>query len=123
MKETILVVENEEVLRYLYVEELRQEGYEVLTAANGKEALKTLDEQRPDLIVLDIAMPVMDGIEAISHIIGRNRAIPIILHTSHAEYRQDFRSWAADAYVMKSYDLGELKETIRSLMQRGGRLG
>jgi CheY-like chemotaxis protein len=118
MKKKILIVEDEEGLRLLYEEELRAEGYEVLTARNGKEAIQKLEEGKPNLIILDIVMPVMDGMEALSRIVGKERKIPIILNTSYPGYRQDFMSWAADAYVTKSSDLGELKKKIRELLER-----
>jgi CheY-like chemotaxis protein len=119
MKKKILVVEDEEGLRLLYEEELESEGYEVLTARNGKEAIQQLEQGRPDLIILDIVMPVMDGMEALGRIVGKDRKIPIILNSSYPGYRQDFMSWAADAYVTKSTDLGELKDKIRKLLEKG----
>ena len=119
MKKRILLVEDEEGLRILYEEELKAEGYEVILAQNGKEALRQLEEIRPDLIILDIVMPVMDGMEALGQIMGRERKIPIVLHTSYPGYREDFMSWAADAYVAKSSDLRELKETVRELLKKG----
>jgi DNA-binding response OmpR family regulator len=119
MKKKILLVEDEEGLRMLYEEELKAEGYEVILAQNGKEALRQLEEIRPDLIILDIVMPVMDGMEALGQIMGRERKIPIVLHTSYPGYREDFMSWAADAYVTKSSDLRELKETVRELLKKG----
>jgi len=118
MKKRILVVEDEEGLRLLYKEELEAEGYEVLTAQNGREAIQKLEEE-PDLIILDIVMPVMDGMEALGRIVGRERKIPIILNTSYPGYRRDFMSWAADAYVTKSTDLGELKDKVRELLEKG----
>jgi DNA-binding response OmpR family regulator len=119
MKKKILVVEDEEGLRLLYEEELEAEGYEVLTARNGKEAIRKLEEEKPDLIILDIVMPVMDGMETLGRIVGKERKIPIILNTSYPGYRQDFMSWAADAYVTKSTDLGELKDKVRELLAKG----
>ncbi len=118
MKKKILIVEDEEPLRFLYEQELEEEGYEILTARNGKEALLKIDTEKPDLIILDIVMPVMDGMETLGRIVGKNGKIPIILNTSYSEYRQDFMSWAAGAYVMKSADLGELKAKIRELLAR-----
>jgi CheY-like chemotaxis protein len=115
----ILVVEDEESLRLLYEEELKSEGYEIITAQNGKEAIQQLETGNPDLIVLDIVMPVMDGMEALGRIVGKDRKIPIILNTSYTGYREDFMSWAADAYVTKSADLTELKEKIRELLKQG----
>ncbi len=119
MRKKILVVEDEEGLRLLYKEELEAEGYEVLTAQNGREAIQQLEEGKPDLIILDIVMPVMDGIEALGRIVGKERKIPIILNTSYPGYRQDFMSWAADAYVTKSTDLGELKDKVREFLEKG----
>jgi len=119
MKNRILLVEDEEGLRLLYQQELEDEGYEVLIAKNGKEAIQRLEKEKPDLIILDIVMPVMDGIEALGRIVGKERKIPIILNTSYPDYRQDFLSWAADAYVTKSDDLTELKKKIRELLERG----
>ena len=118
MSKKILVVEDEEGLRLLYQEELETEGYQVITAQNGREAIQKLEE-KPDLIVLDIVMPVMDGMEALGRILGRERRVPIILNTSYPGYREDFMSWAADAYVTKSIDLTELKTKIKELLERG----
>ena len=117
MKKKILVVEDEEGLRLFYEEELGSEGYEVITAANGKEAIQKLEEDKPDLVVLDIVMPVMDGMEALGRIVSKERKIPIILNTSYSGYQEDFMSWAADAYVTKSSDLNELKKKIRELLK------
>ncbi|HUL29048.1 MAG TPA: response regulator [Thermodesulfobacteriota bacterium] len=114
----ILVVDDEEPLRMLYEEALKREGYEVLTACNGKEALAVLEKAKPDLIVLDIMMPVMNGMEALSPVLGKNRDVPIILHTSFPEFREDFKSWAAEAYITKSPDLTELKSKIRELLEK-----
>jgi two-component system response regulator (stage 0 sporulation protein F) len=119
MKKKILLVEDEESLRLLYEEELKAEGYEVVTAGNGKEALRQLEGIKPDLIILDIVMPVMDGMETLGRIMGKKRNIPIIIHTSYPGYREDFMSWAADAYVAKSSDLRELKDTVRDLLKKG----
>ncbi len=114
----ILVVEDEEGLRLFYKEELEAEGYEVITARNGKEAIQELEKGRPDLIILDIVMPVMDGMEALGKIVGKDRKIPIILNTSYSGYRDDFMSWVADAYVTKSSDLEELKAKVKELLEK-----
>ncbi len=118
MKKKILVVEDEEGLRLLYQVELEAEGYQVITARNGKEAIQKLEEGKPDLIVLDIVMPVMDGMEALGKIVGKDRKIPIILNTSYSGYRDDFMSWVADAYVTKSSDLEELKAKVKELLEK-----
>ena len=75
-------------------------------------------EGKPDLIVLDIVMPVMDGMEALGRMIGKHKDIPIILYSSYPHYRDDFMSWMADTYLTKSSDLTELKETVRDLLEK-----
>ena len=119
MKKKILVVEDEEGLRLLYEEELKAEGYEVITARNGREAIQQLEVEKPDLIILDIVMPVMDGMEALGRIVGKDRKIPTILNTSYSDYQQDFMSWAADAYLTKSVDLSKLIDKVRELLEKG----
>jgi two-component system response regulator (stage 0 sporulation protein F) len=118
----ILVVEDEKNLRALYEEELSAEGYEVVVAGSGEEALEILETSRPDLVVLDIRMPGMDGIEALGRILGKDRSIPVVINTAYSSYKNNFMTWAANAYVVKSSDLSELKATIRKLLQDlGGR--
>lgn len=112
----ILVVEDDESQRILYHEELAEAGYEVILAANGREALKQLDRAKPDLIILDIVMPVMDGMETLARIIREYREVPTILNTAYSSYKDDFLSWGADAYVVKSADLGELKAKVREIL-------
>jgi two-component system response regulator (stage 0 sporulation protein F) len=117
-KVKILIVEDNASQRLLYSEELKEEGYEPITAKNGKEAMQILKKIKPDLITLDIIMPVMDGMEALGRIIGKHKDIPIILYSSYPHYKDDFMSWMADAYLTKSSDLTELKETIKILLEK-----
>ncbi len=113
---TILVVDDEESIRFLYREELEEEGYKVITAADGEEALRKVRKDDPDLITLDIRMPGMDGIEVLQRIREMNKDIPVIMSTAYGEYRNDFNVWASDAYIIKTANLGELKETIERLL-------
>ncbi|MBW1838585.1 MAG: response regulator [Deltaproteobacteria bacterium] len=116
--ETLLVVDDEAHQRMLYQEELSDEGYQIILARNGKEAIEKVLKIVPDLIVLDIRMPVMDGLEALGKIIGKERGIPIIIHSAYSSYKDDFMSWAADDFVVKSADLTELKRKIRGLLDK-----
>jgi DNA-binding response OmpR family regulator len=119
-KAKVLIVDDEESLRFLYAEAFKEEGYEPILAKNGKEAIGILKNLKPDLVVLDIVMPMMDGMETLGRIIGQYRDLPIILHSSYPHYKEDFMSWAADAYLTKSADLTELKMTVRSLLEKRG---
>jgi DNA-binding response OmpR family regulator len=116
----ILLVENEEGQRQLYEQELNEEGYLVLWARNGKEALQYLEESPCDLVILDILMPEMDGLEALAKIVSRYKKMPVILHTAYAHYKNDFMTWLADAFVVKSSDLSVLKKTVKELLRKNG---
>lgn len=116
MKKKILVVDDEKNLRILYQEELSEEGYEVEVADSAETAFKLMDEQQYDAIILDIQMPGMNGLEAMGHILHKNRKQAIILNTAYSQFKDDFESWSADAYVVKSSDLAELKEKLLELI-------
>ncbi len=113
---TILLVEDDKNQRLLYEQELRLEGYEIVTAADGKEGLKKVQEQPPDIIIMDINMPKMNGIETMGMILSKHKNIPIIINTAYSSYKNNFMSWAADAYVVKSSDLTELKNKIKEIL-------
>ena len=114
----ILIVEDDEAQRFLYHEELVEEGYDVVLAKNGAEALKCLDESPFDLIVLDIRMPTMNGTEVLGKISSRHKEIPVIIHTAYPEYRNQFSSFMVDAFVVKSADVSLLKATVRGLLEK-----
>ncbi|MDT8317833.1 MAG: response regulator [bacterium] len=116
----IMVVDDEENIRFLYKEELMDEGYDVVLAASGQEALDLLGESKPDLITLDIKMPGMDGIETLRKMKEIDKDLPVVLCTAYGQYKQDFSSWASDAYVVKSADLDELKSVIKEIMESKG---
>ena len=112
----LLVVGDEENIRLLFKEELEEEGLEVDLASNGLEALDKLKEGRFDLVVLDIKMPGMDGIQALNEIKNANKDQPVILCSAYGEFKQDFSSWVSDGYVVKSADTRELKQTIKNIL-------
>lgn len=118
----ILLVENEKDQQLLYEEELSDEGYLVLCASNGKEALRRLEKLPCDLVILDIVMPEMDGIETLGKIVSRYKKTPVILHTAYPYYHSDFITWLADAFVVKSSDLSVLKKTVKELLKKEGKV-
>lgn len=112
----ILIVDDEENIRELYRVELSEEGYKVELAENGQQALSKFESFRPDLVTLDVIMPGMNGIEVLQRIREKNPSVPVLLLTAFGDFRQDFTTWASDAYIVKSADVSELKETIRRLL-------
>ena len=115
---TILLVEDDKNQRLLYEQELMHEGYEVVTASNGKEALEKVQKKLPDIVIMDINMPKMDGIEAMGRILGKKKEISVIINTAYSNYKDSFMSWAADAYIVKTSDLSELKEKIKEVLAK-----
>jgi DNA-binding response OmpR family regulator len=113
----ILLVEDEKMLGLLYEEELAKEGYQVVVVHDADAAMGKVKTEKFDLIVTDIRMPGKDGIELIASIMGMRKDIPIIINTAYQSYKDDFMTWAADAYIIKSSSLDELKEKIRELLQ------
>lgn len=113
---TILVVEDDKNQLLLYQQELSLEGYNIVTAKDGYEAVKKVKEYTPDLVVMDINMPKMNGIESMGKILSEHKNIPFIINTAYSSYKDDFKSWSADAYVIKSSDLKELKNKIKELI-------
>jgi DNA-binding response OmpR family regulator len=112
----ILVVDDEDNIRLLYQEELRDAGYEVMLAGDAEEALKKIEENPPDLITLDVKMPGMSGIEFLKKLKESQNDIPVILCSAYGAYKQEFQVWASEAYVVKSADLRELKMTIKEIL-------
>ncbi len=115
---TVLLVENNKNQCLLYEQELSLEGYKVITAVDGKAALEKVQEQQPDIVIMDINLPLMDGIEAMGHILSKDKGIPIIINTAYSNYKDNFMSWAADAYIVKSSDLSALKNKIKELLKK-----
>ncbi|UCD84116.1 MAG: response regulator [Deltaproteobacteria bacterium] len=113
----ILIVEDDEHQQMLYKEELESEGYEVELAGDGEVAIRKVEDEDYHLIILDIRMPRMDGIESLGKILDKKGNVPVILHTAYSSYKDSFMSWAADAYVVKSSNLDELKSKVRELLE------
>ncbi len=115
----ILAVDDEKNILMLYKAELEDEGYEVITANSGREAIELFETHKPDIVTLDIMIPDMDGIQVLRQLKQKNPNVPVIMLTAY-DYRDDFSIWASDAYVVKSSDLGPLKETIREISEKFG---
>jgi len=115
-KASVLVVDDEDHILKLYQEELAEEGYRVTTATSGEQALRAAETESPDVVVLDIKLQDQSGLEILGGLrkLGPDR--PIILNSAYSVYKNDFQSWLADAYLVKSSNLDELKKKIKELV-------
>ena len=116
MTDRILIVDDNERLCSILREELQEAGYEVDMVHDGRAGISRLQEASYDLVVLDIRMPVMDGLEALGKMLARDRLMPVVIHSAYSSFEGDFRAWSADAYVIKSVDSRKLKTTIAELL-------
>lgn len=112
----LLIVDDEKNLRMLYKTEFEVEGYLVDSAPDAQQALSMFERERYDLVILDIRMPGMDGVEALGKFLGRDNKIPVIINSAFDSYKDNFMSWAADSYVIKSADLTELKQKVKEAL-------
>ena len=113
---TILLVDNDKKQRMLYEQELRFEGYEIVIAEDGKDVLKKVQEQPLDLVVMDINLPMTDGLDIMGWVLSKHRNIPTIINTAYSSYKDNFMTWAADSFIVKSSDLTELKNKIKEII-------
>lgn len=113
----VLIVDDEPHLRLLYETELRRAGFETMTASNAAQGLEFVETMKPDLVILDIRMAGMDGIEALQRIIERDNSIPVVLNTAFSSYKDNYLTWAADAYVTKSSDVTELLDAVHEVLE------
>jgi len=118
----ILIVDDEEDILDLVDLSLTADGFDVITARSGPEALEKVREEMPDLILLDISMPDMDGYEVMRRLKGdrRTSSIPIIMLTAASDKRDKVRSFSAgaDDYVVKPFDADELTARIEAVLSR-----
>ena len=113
----LLVVDDEEPIRFLYEEELTDEGYEVVSVASGQGLVERIEQEKPDLIVLDIKLADAYGLVLLQEIRNRYYDLPVILCSAYEVFKRDVKAIAADAYVVKSSDLTLLKKAIRRALE------
>ncbi len=118
---TILVVDDEKHIVRLVQINLERAGYKVITAQDGKEGLQKAQQEKPDLIVLDVMMPYMDGFEVLKHLKKdpETRNIPVIMLTAKAQDADVFRGWkeGVDTYLTKPFNPMELLSFVKRIFQ------
>ncbi|MCK6560881.1 response regulator [candidate division KSB1 bacterium] len=115
----ILVVDEAANMRLLYRTELEVEGHEIVAAASAEEALKVLARRPIDAIVADLVLPDCCGLHLLSEVLTRQRHLPFIINTAYGQFRDNFQTWGAEAFVIKSSDLSELKKVLRQVVGAG----
>lgn len=118
----ILLVDDEPSIRLFYSAVLADQGYDVVEAPSGSEALRLLEEKRCDLVVLDIRLGSHSGLDLLQQIASHPSQVPVIILTAYASFQDDYTTWLAESYVLKSSDPTEfLREVQRVLMEKQGR--
>ena len=112
----LLIVENQKNLALLYKREFLEDGYDVILAREGNEAINKTKRYHPDLVIMDIRLPGLDGITTMGEILQINKNIPIIINTEYPIYKDDFITWAVKTFVIKSGDLTELKNEVSKFL-------
>jgi len=118
----ILVVDDEDNILTLFEDELTDAGYRVSTADTGEQALDLIEEDVPDLVVLDIRMPDMHGLEVLERIRIKHRDLPVILCTAVHGLKNDYAVWDArvSAYLTKPIDLDDLVYKVQEVLEKNG---
>ena len=114
---TVLVVDDEEHILKLYEKVLTDDGFGVRLAKSGEQAIRVAKEEEINLVVLDIKMEGLSGLEILTELRKSKRNMPIILNSAYSTYKSDFQSWLADAYLVKSSNLEELRSKVHELLE------
>jgi two-component system, OmpR family, alkaline phosphatase synthesis response regulator PhoP len=123
IKRKILVVEDEDAIRFLLKENLEYEGYEVIEAENGLIGLEHAEKSSPDLILLDLMLPQMSGMEVCKRLRSTGNTVPVIMLTSRGQQMDKVIGLkaGADDYITKPFDILELCARIEALLRRSGK--
>jgi two-component system, OmpR family, KDP operon response regulator KdpE len=117
MKRKVLVVDDESSIREALSKVLCTEGYEVVSAANGQEAIEKFGQEKIDLLLLDLGLPVKDGWDTLAWLAHVNPLLPIIIITGRYAQRELAEAAGVDALMEKPLDVPRLLQTIRELME------
>jgi two-component system KDP operon response regulator KdpE len=119
--ERVLVVDDDETIRRTLRINLRARGYEVEGVGSGRDALSTMESAPPDLVVLDLGLPDLDGVEVLRRIRARSSVPVVVLSARHqSDDKVEALDEGADDYVTKPFGMDELMARVRSALRRGG---
>ena len=114
----ILVVDDDPNIRFLYNQLFSEKGYEVLEAESGKETFYILNNEEINLVVLDIKLRLESGLNILQGIAKEFSNIPVVLCTAFASYQDDYTSWLADSYIVKSSNPYELLKEVDDVLSK-----
>jgi DNA-binding response OmpR family regulator len=118
----ILLVDDEQPIQTLLSFPLQRDGYDVVVAADGREALARYEEQPPDLVVLDVMLPRMDGLEVCKRLRAKGETVPIIMLTAKSEEIDKVLGLelGADDYITKPFSMREFRSRVKAALRRAG---
>jgi two-component system response regulator (stage 0 sporulation protein F) len=116
----ILVVDDQSYVSDLLADELTEEGHSITTISDTQRIWDHLDDSPVDIVLLDLFLDGPQGWKVLDRIKTQNPHLPVVIFTAYDTYREDPRLSKAAAYVVKSFDLNELKGTIRCILDNGG---
>ncbi|ANU10034.1 sporulation initiation phosphotransferase F [Planococcus antarcticus DSM 14505] len=116
---TILIVDDQPGIRLLLKEVFSKEGYRAIAAGSGIEALEKVQEACPELVLLDMKIPGMDGIEILKRLKKSNPAIHVIMMTAYGELDliKESMNWGAERYFTKPFDVFEVRDAVKQLLE------
>jgi DNA-binding response OmpR family regulator len=121
-KKTIMIVDDSRTIAWIVRETLERQGYNVRCAYSGQESLEWLDRQTPDLVILDVMMPNMDGLEVLAKIKGspKTSLVPVIMLTANSDHDDVLKGYrlGADYYIIKPFKQSELLHGIELVLGR-----
>lgn len=119
MAQTVMLVDDDPQLRHVVSMFFELEGYNVVQARDGREAIAMLAEYVPDVILLDLMMPDVSGIEVCQHVRGdrRLKEIPVVVFTAAEMKEEELRAAGADRFITKPYSLEGLRRVVRALIK------
>ncbi|ANU20216.1 two-component system response regulator [Planococcus plakortidis] len=111
----ILIVDDQQGIRLLLKEVFERDGYETWIAGSGKEALELTESRCPDIVLMDMKMPGMDGIELLKRLKSRNHECKVIMMTAYGEMGviEESMNWGVMGYFTKPFDVFELRDAVR----------
>ena len=117
-KKVLIVDDEKELLKALHIR-LTSWGYDVLTAGSGEEAISLVEKEAPDVLILDIMMPVMNGIETLKRIRSFNQKIPVLMMTAYSKEAiiKDLDELGISGFISKGSDFGCTSEIIKTILK------